>query len=266
MTALTNFGTLTAINSANNAKTATAESVKSLATGEKPDFGTRATINAQVNSLKQGAKNLAIHAGRYEAFVGIGNAITALTQHKLELAVTFSQSGYETSEYQAAGTRYIAIDNHINSLIATAPIGSGNFNAIKTENFAGGRAVVAGPTTRAWQRAANSTTVTGFAAVPTNANMNQATEFSAVIEALKLEVENSAASASALRGIAEAAKVASHAAGIEAAGLSSAFDVLRTDFASETAKLAASKIRNEAALAMVSQASQMDQVMMKLLN
>ena len=266
MVAITNFSTLTAINTTNSSKSATSVSVKRIATGKAPGFGQRASVDVQVRSFQQGARNLAIHAGRYEAFAGLANAVVALTQHKLEIAAKFSQTGFDASEYQAAGARYVSIDNHITQILATPAIGSGNFNAIKTDGFASGSAVVAGPATRGWQRAANSTTVTGIATAPTVANINSAAEFAAAIPILNQEVENTSASAEALSGIAQAASVAGFAAAAEAGGYIAISEALSTDFALETARMATNKIVNEAATAMVAQASQIDQVMLKLLN
>ena len=266
MVAITNFSTLTAVNTANNSKNATNVSVKRIATGKAPDFGQRGTVDAQVRSFQQGARNLAIHAGRYEAFAGIANSIVAVTQHKLEIAAKFSQTGFDASEYQAAGSRYVALDNYIPQLLATPPIGSGNFNAIKTDGFASGSAVVAGPATRAWQRAANSATVTGIAAAPVVGDINSAAEFAAAIPILKQEVANTSASAEALSGIAQAASIAGFAAAEEASGYIAISQALSTDLALETARMATNKIFNEAATAMVAQAGQMEQVMLKLLN
>jgi len=267
MVAITNHSTLIAINSANNARTGSTDAISRLATGKVPDFGQRSAVDAQTRSFEQGAKNLVIHAGRYEQFAGTANAIVALTQQKLELAVRYSQPGRSLSEYASAGALYVTLDAHISQLIATPPIGSGNFNAAKTEAFAAGRAVVTGPATRAWQRAADSTTVTGIAAQVTDINdVNSAAEFGGLVAALYAEVDTTAASANALAGIALTANVASLAAAEEAIGLTAVSDALSANFASETAKLSAHKIINEAATAMVSQSNLIDQGILRLLN
>ena len=52
----------------------------------------------------------------------------------------------------------------------------------------------------------------------------------------------------------------------EVKGFISASQTLSTDFAQETAELAAHKIRNEAAAAMVSQASQTDRILLSLID
>lgn len=266
MVALTNFSTLTAINTTNSSKSALTASMSKIATGKIPDFGQRAHFDAQIRSFEQGVKNLTIHAGRYESFAGTANAITAIAQQKAELAARFSQEGLGQSEYNSAGVTFVALDTYMSQLIASAPIGSGAFNAIKTDAFATGRAITAGPATRAWQRAANSNTVTGFAAAVADTAVNSAAEFANLIPALTQEIQNAAESAAALGSIATAATIMSEATAEEVKGFISASQTLSTDFAQETAELAAHKIRNEAAAAMVSQASQTDRILLSLID
>mgnify|MGYP001166222393 CR=1 FL=1 len=266
MVAITNFGALTAINSINTSKAAASESLTRIATGKRVNYGQSPAIEAQVRSFNQGAKNLVIYAGRYEAFAGTANAITSLTQQKLELAVKYSAAEHHTAEVMSAGARYVALDALISQLIATPPIGSGTFNAIKTEAYAGGRAIVAGPATRGWQRAANSATVTGFAAQAVQADVDTPAEFSGLIAALNLELENASASAAALSSMATTANVISLAASEEAKGFTAVATALSPDLATETAKMAAEQIINQAATAMLTQANSMDQAMLKLID
>jgi flagellin len=267
MVAITNYSALSAINTVNNSKAASMESVTRLATGKIADYGQKAQFEDLNKSFQQGAKNLAIHAGRYQVFVGTANAITALTQQKLELATKYSNHGFSTHEYASAGQTYTSLDNAITQLLASPALGvNAAFNAAKTEGFAGGRAVVAGPTTRAWQRAANSGTVTGFATAVTATDVNERTEFAALLAPLQLELDNAISSTAALSSISKSADVASFAASQEAAAFSAAASAVSTDFAAESAKLAASQVMHQAATAMVAQAGSADQIMLTLLN
>ena len=105
----------------------------------------------------------------------------------------------------------------------------------------------------------------GFAAVADVAAGDDATKLAALLPALKVEVQNMAAHAADQVNASKMFQSISLAAGFIAAGYSSQAESAGTDFAVETAKLAAAQIKAQAATAMVAQASVIDQAQLALL-
>jgi hypothetical protein len=211
-----------------------------------------------------------IMAGRYEGYAGQANALHALSQEMLEIASKFAQTGYDTSEYAAAGARYFTLHQHMEAIVDTVAQGSGlAIAAVKTEALAVGDTVIAATGIgRATIEGTNTVTLggnAGFAAVADAAAGNSASKLAALLPALKIETQNMAAHAADAINASKMLQAQSLAAGFIASGYSAESDSAGTDFAAETAKLAAAQIKAQAATAMVAQASVVDQAQLALL-
>jgi hypothetical protein len=179
-----------------------------------------------------------IMAGRYEGYAGLANALHATSQEMSEIAAKFSQTGYDTSEYGAAGSRYFALHTYMIQLIGTVGTGTNTTTA-------GGNAA--------------------YAAVADVAAGNTAAKLAVLLPAVKIEVQNMAAHAADMINASKMFQSMSLGAGFVAAGYSAQSESAGTDFAAETAKLAAAQIKAQAATAMVAQASVVDQAQLALL-
>ena len=257
-------------------RTATADanrSVGDLASGKTADLGISVVHNSRANSYGQGAKNLTIQAGRYEAYAGAFNAVVSTTQAMIELATKYGSTGYHTSEYMAAGARLNALDAlRTQQLADTAmnPIALA-LNVVKTEDMAAGfTGVTATKIGRAIAaRAAADTVVVGgnfaLAAALTQANGDTAGELAALTTQLNTELQSAAAEAATMSAAAKMLNDASTATGFRAAGYSAGASASGVDFGKETAALAAAQIRAQAATAMIAQSSVIDQSALALM-
>ena len=270
MTVTINTGAQTAAASVSSFARAANHAVTNIASGRNGSNGIQAASQARATAYGAGSSNMRIMAGRYEGYAGLANALHAASQEQLEIASKFSQTGYDDSEYSAAAARYLTLHDYMDQIIATAAQGSEvQFLAAKTEALALGDATVAATGIgRATIAGANTTTVGGNAGYATVANVaavNGADAMAAILPALKIEVQNMAAHAADAVNASKMFQTLSLAAGFVAAGYSSQSESAGTDFAVETAKLAAAQIKAQAATAMVAQASVVDQAQLALL-
>ena len=264
-----NYGASMAAAAIRGAQASASRSIGNLATGGSVGDLSISALNKGLSSVMSiGAKNLSIHAGRYEQFAAQANALLAVTQEMFELATKYSGTGYSTHEYDRAGAVYFALDDYrTDSIGQTAhTVGGATFATAKTEDYATGRAMVGGSLTRAVARGAVAATRAGISAtVATTATQNTRTEMVTAAALLDNEIATLGAEVSNLLSIADAATVMSTAAGIEAAGFAAAGAKAGTDFAAETASLAANQIIAQAATAMVAQAGALEQTHLALL-
>lgn len=270
MTVNINTGAQVAASSVSTFARAANHAVQNIASGRNGTNGIQAASQARATSYGAGSANMRILAGRYEGYAGQANALHALSQEMLEIASKFSQTGYDDSEYVAAGARYLALHIAMEAITDTAAQGTEvAFSAAKTEALAWGDATTAAATIgRATIEGTNTVTVggnAGFAAVADVAAGDDATKMAALLPALKIEVQNMAAHAADQVNASKMFQSLSLAAGFIAAGYSSQAESAGTDFAVETAKLASAQIKAQAATAMVAQASVIDQAQLALL-
>lgn len=270
MTVNINTGAQVAAASVSNYARAANHAVSNIASGRNGSNGIQAASQARATSYAAGSSNMRIMAGRYEGYAGQANALHALSQEMLEIASKFSQTGYDDSEYVAAGSRYFALHAAMEAIVDTPAQGTEiAIAAAKTEALAMGDATVAAATIgRATIEGTNTVTAggnAGFAAVADVAAGDDATKMAALLPALKIEVQNMAAHAADAVNASKMLQSMSLAAGFIAAGYSAQSESAGTDFAVETAKLASAQIKAQAATAMVAQASVIDQAQLALL-
>ena len=268
-----NFGAATAIANSRYAATAATRSIANLADGKDQSRSNAFAAETRANGYAQGAKNVAMMAGRYEQYAANGNAIMSVTQQMLELATKYSGTGYNTSEIVAAGALYVTLDAYRGQLSATPALANSDqvaFNAAKTESVGAGYAVIAATTIgRAWTIGSASTVsaggVTGTATLELLTDVDAAGNLASKIVALTAEVDNIAASTASLAEAATVFNAISLASGYKSAGYSAAADAAGVDFAAETARLASAQIKAQAANAMVAQAGVVKQTDLALL-
>jgi flagellin-like hook-associated protein FlgL len=270
MTVTINTGAQTAAASVSSFARAANHAVTNIASGRNGSNGIQAASQARATSYGAGSSNMRIMAGRYEGYAGLANALHSASQEQLEIASKFSQTGYDTAEYSAAAARYLTLHDYMDQIIATVAQGTEVTMAnAKDEALALGDATVAATgLARATITGTNTTAVggnAGYAAVANVAAVNGAAAMAAILPALKIEVQNMAAHAADMVNASKMFQSLSLAAGFVAAGYSSQSESAGTDFAVETAKLAAAQIKAQAATAMVAQASVVDQAQLALL-
>ena len=250
---------------------AASHAVSAIASGKNGSNGIQAASHVRSTSYAAGSTNMRIMAGRYEGYAGLANALHATSQEMSEIAAKFSQTGYDTSEYAAAGSRYFALHTYMIQLTGTVAQGTEvAFSAAKTEDLALGDATIAAATIgRGTVGTGTNTTTAGgnaaFDAVADVAAGNTAAKLAALLPKVKIEVQNMAAHAADMINASKMFQSMSLGAGFVAAGYSAQSESAGTDFAAETAKLAAAQIKAQAATAMVAQASVVDQAQLALL-
>jgi len=266
-----NYGAAAGVAASRAASSVASRAVGNIATGTDRGTSNGAADTALAAMSSYGAKNMSALAAIYEGHAGVAAALVATTQSMAEIASKYSQVGLSINEYRSAGVAYIALDAYRTQLIGTPAQGTQlAFTEDKGYAFhAGGAAIAAASATRNTSRGTTSTTkggIAGMAATVGTAAANSAAHFAGFTAALAVDADEAAQVASEHMALAMAADGVAQAAGLKAAGHSAAAAKHGTDFAAETATLAAAQIKAQAATAMVAQAAAVDQTHLALLN
>lgn len=221
---------------------------------------------AQVRSLNRGAQNALDSAAMFTLFASKGNAIVSQLARMKELAVQMSNPGWSTIQYGSANAEYKALTANITSIASQGyNNGAVAFAAGGARNINVGRGADIIQTGLLWN-ISNTGTALGSQVLDGPANINTSALWSA--EVVKLETAIPAASGEAAAYAATARSLQEIAQGmrLESASVSAGVGTVQnTDFARETARLAAAQIRAQASTAMLSQANTKQQYVLALL-
>jgi len=221
---------------------------------------------AQVRSLDRGAQNAMDSAAMFTIFAGKGNAIVSHLSRMKELAVQMSNAGFSAAQYTAANSEYRA---HTASITSIASQGYNNnavpFAAGGARNINVGRGADIVSTGLLWN-ISNTGTALGSQTLNGPANLNTPALWSTEITKLETAIPAAANEAAAYATQARSLEEVAQGMRAESAAISAGVGrVQDTDFATETARLAAAQIRAQASTAMLSQANTKQQYVLALL-
>lgn len=272
----TNTAANQAINSIRQSNYDTNTSITRISTGKRVNNGLGATDTAsasvakwgeaQVRSLDRGAQNALDSAAMFTLFASKGNAIVSHLSRMKEIAVQMSNPGWSTVQYASANQEYRALTRNITS-IASQGYNNGAiaFAAGGARNINVGRGADIVQTGLLWG-IANTDTALGSQVLDGPANLNTSALWSTEITKLETAIPAAAGEASAYSALSRSLKDIAQGMRNESASVSAGVGTVQnTDFAAETARLAASQIRTQASTAMLSQANTKQQYVLALL-
>jgi flagellin len=265
-----------AINSIRKASDEANTSIVRISTGKRVNngLGTTDTASAsvakwgeaQVRSLDRGAQNALDSSAMFTLFASKGNAIIAHLSRMKELAVQMSNPGWSATQYASANQEYRAHTRNITSIASQGYNGGAiAFAAGGARNINVGRGADIVQTGLLWG-VANTATALGSQTLDGPANLNTSALWSAEITKLETAIPAAAGETSAYSALARSLQDIAQGMRAESAAVSAGVGAVQnTDFAAETAKLAAAEIRTQASTAMLSQANTKQQYVLSLL-
>jgi|TARA_B100001093_G_scaffold434021_1_gene431292 flagellin len=265
-----------AINSIRKASDEANTSIVRISTGKRVNngLGTTDTASAsvakwgeaQVRSLDRGAQNALDSSAMFTLFASKGNAIIAHLSRMKELAVQMSNPGWSATQYASANQEYRAHTRNITSIANQGYNGGAiAFAAGGARNINVGRGADIVQTGLLWG-VANTATALGSQTLDGPANLNTSALWSAEITKLETAIPAAAGETSAYSALARSLQDIAQGMRAESAAVSAGVGAVQnTDFAAETAKLAAAEIRTQASTAMLSQANTKQQYVLSLL-
>jgi flagellin len=251
-------------------------SITRISTGKRVNNGLGATDTAsasvakwgeaQVRSLDRGAQNALDSAAMFTLFASKGNAIVSHLSRMKEIAVQMSNPGWSTVQYASANQEYRALTRNITSIASQGyNNGAVAFAAGGARNINVGRGADIVQTGLLWG-IANTDTALGSQVLDGPANLNTSALWSTEITKLETAIPAAAGEASAYSALSRSLGDIAQGMRDESASVSAGVGTVQnTDFAAETAKLAASQIRAQASTAMLSQANTKQQYVLALL-
>lgn len=272
----TNSSANFAINSINRSSQEVNSSIVRISTGKRVNNGLGMTDTAsasvakwgeaQVRSLDRGAQNALDSAAMFTQFAAKSNAIVSHLARMKELAVEMSNPGWSAVQYGSATTEYRALAANITSIASQGHNnGAVPFAAGGARNINVGRGADIVHTGLVWN-ITNTGTALGSQVLNGPANLNTSNLWSAEITKLETAIPAAAGEAGAYAGMARSLQNIAQGMRAESASVSAGVGTVQdTDFATETALLAAAQIRAQASTAMLSQASTKKQYVLSLL-
>ena len=272
----TNASANFAINSIRKASDDANTSIVRISTGKRVNNGLGVTDTAsasvakwgeaQVRSLDRGAQNALDSSAMFTLFASKGNAIIAHLSRMKELAVQMSNPGWSATQYGSANQEYRALTRNITSIASQGYNGGAiAFAAGGARNINVGRGADIVQTGLLWG-IANTDTALGSQVLDGPANLNTSALWSAEITKLETAIPAAAGETSAYSALARSLQDIAQGMRDESAAVSAGTGAIQnTDFAAETAKLAAAEIRTQASTAMLSQANTRQQYVLSLL-
>jgi flagellin len=272
----TNSSANFAIDSINNSSRETNNSIVRISTGRRVNNGLGVTDTAsasvakwgeaQTRSLDRGAQNALDSAAMFTLFASKGNAIVSHLARMKELAVEMSNPGWSAIQYGSANAEYRALSANITSIAGQGyNNGAVPFGAGGARNINVGRGADIVQTGLVWS-IANTGTALGSQVLDGPANLNSSALWSAEITKLEAAIPAAAGEAGAYAAQARSLETIAQGMRAESAAVSSGTGTVQnTDFAAETARLAAAQIRAQASTAMLSQANTKQQYVLALL-